>query len=317
MIQIRAVLLLLILVVNLTSISSCSIETAKSSSKKQLIIVSDYLNSSDTILFTDFSDHENVSIKIISMETDKIIGMARNYEYNTQADLVLIKSLYDAYKMNKRSILQKIHFNSEIDESTKKISSLENNFVGLGIDPYIIANSTGRKVRTYNDLLRMDFVNNLTHRETIPLLSPIVSKLKKVSANKWIKDFNDHQVKNDTLKDSIGALLPILSSYSDYSSSKDDLFNFQERFLTFPNGRSSGTYYNVRTAAIINQAQNYSTAKSFIIYYTEPQNNKPLNNRMNTISYFDKSYSFRKYPEAPNDLIHYYKIVERVLHKLN
>lgn len=307
----------MLVTISVTALNSCSLETAKASHDKQLIIVSDYLNSSDTVLFRDFSKSNKVSIQIETMKTDNIIGMFRNEGHNIQADLILMKSLYDVYKLNKRSVLQAIHFESELDEATKKISSIENNFIGLGIDPFIIANSSGRKVRTYNDLLRTNYINNLPEKEVIPLLSPIISKLKKVKANKWVKDFYFNQVKSDTLRDSIGSFLPILTSYSDYSTSEDSLLNFQNRFLTFPNGRSSGTHYNVRTAAIINQAQNYSTAKQFILHFTNLQNNKSLNKKLHTISYLDESHSFKKYTESPDDLIHFYKIAERVINKLD
>lgn len=315
--QFRAILLLMLVTLSVAAINSCSLETAKASSNKQLIIVSDYLNSSDTVLFNEFSKTNKVSIQIETMKTDNIIGMFRNQGHNIQVDLILMKSLYDVYKLNKRSVLQAIHFESELDEATKKISSIDNNFIGLGIDPFIIANSSGRKARTYNDLLRTKYFNNLPEKEVIPLLSPIISKLKKVKANKWVKDFYSNQVKSDTLRDSIGSYLPVLTSYSNYSTSEDSLLNFQNRFLTFPNGRSSGTHYNVRTAAIINQAKNYSTAKQFILYYTSPKNNKSLNKNLHTISYLDESHSFKKDTESPDDLIHYYKITERVIKKLD
>ena len=168
MIQFRAILLLMLVTISVTAINSCSLETAKASRDKKLIIVSDYLYSSDTVLFRDFSKSNNVSIQIETMKTDNIIGMVRNEGHNIQADLILMKSLYDVYKLNKRSVLQAIHFESELDKATKKISSIENNFIGLGIDPFIIANSSGRKVRTYNDLLRTNYINNLPEKEVIP-----------------------------------------------------------------------------------------------------------------------------------------------------
>ncbi len=296
--------------------NSCTIETAQPSSDKHLIVLSDYLTMSDTTIFSEFIQLEKVSLEIINMEADKIIGLMRNQGDNVQADLIMVRSLFDVYRMQKRGIQQQIHFEEELSPAINNISSSQFNFVGFGLDPFIIANPNGTQARTYNDLLRIKHINLLSKRELIPMLAPISSKLKKVKGNKWIKDFTDNEVSRSLSSDSSFSLMPILTTYSNYINNKDTLLDFDNRFLTYPNSRSSGSFYNVRSFSIVKQAQKYSIAKSFILFYTTDSYNLKLNKKLDTFSILDDSSSFRRYKEWPDKLMHYYQTIDRVLQRI-
>lgn len=317
MILFRSVLSFVFLIAILAINNSCSVETAKAPIKKQLIILSDYLNQTDVGIFKPFAKQEYVDLKIIHMESDKIIGLMRNQGSNVQADLILINSLYDVQTMYKRDILQTIHFEKELDAKIKKISSTKYKFIGLGIDPFIIANSKVSKIRTYNELRNHPFVNDLDKKQLIPMLAPIAQKLKRVKANNWIRSFYKSTVAKDTLLDTLGNLLPILTTYTKYTTSKDSLYQFEQRFLTYPNARTSGVFFNIRTMAIVKQAQNYSVAKSFILFYSEENNNIQLNKKLNVLSTFQEGLPFRKYNETPSNLVQYYQTVDRVIKKID
>ena len=301
----------------LLSSNSCSIETAKPSTEKELFIISDYLSESDTIIFQEFINKEKVILQIINMESDKIIGLTRNQGTNVQADLILVKSLYDIHKISKRDILHTINFSKELSTTEQKHSSWKFNYVGFGLDPFIIACPENNFIRTYNDLLQTSFVNELSERELISMLSPVMYKMKRVKANKWIKKFISHSKNKMTVLDSNGRMLPILTTHSSFSTNQDTILNYQQRIISYPNSKSSGSFFNIRTIGIVDQAQNYIEAKAFINYYLTSENNIKLNKRLHTFSIHPNNESFRRY-KAPNEkLIQYYQIVDRLLKKLN
>ncbi len=298
-------------------VASCKIETAKPPVNKELIILSDYLEESDTLLFESFiKEQQNLSLKIVNMQADKIIGLIRNGGFNVQADIIMVKNLSDVHKMKKSSLLQRINFINKLTPEQQKFSSQLYSFFGLGIDPFIVANSRKSNVRIYNDLLDAKFINKLNDKETVTMLSPIVNKLKKVEANLWVKNFVDSSLSISFLKDSTYKELPILTLYSDFSTNKDSLLDYSSRFLCYPNSKSTGTFFNLRTITIINQAQNYLTAKEFIFYCLEEKNNRRINNYLNTFSISSQNKVFRRYNVSQEKLVEYHQIIGRILRKL-
>ncbi len=307
----------LFLITVLFFLFSCKIETAKAPENKQLIILSDYLQNSDTTLFKSFLSDEHVTMQIVNMQSDKIIGLIRNEGFNIQADIIMVKNLSDAHKMSKRSLLQRIDFIDDLTEVQQKFSSKLYNFIGYGVDAFIVANSKERTIRIYNDLLESKFINNLSSKETITMLSPIMQKLKKVAANQWVKVFSDSSRTKSILVDSLNRALPILTLYSDFSSNKDALLDYGNRLLRYPNSKSTGTFFNLRTIAIINQAQNYSTAKSFVLYCLTEKNNKRINKELNTFPVSISNKIFRRYNVSQEKLVEYHQIVDRLLKKID
>jgi len=296
---------------------SCTIETAKAPKDKQLIILSDYLTQSDTSLFFSFLHEENVSMQIVQMQADKIIGLIRNEGANIHADVIMVKTMSDVHKMSKRSLLQRIDFSQDLSQQQARYASWIYNFVGYGIDPFVVASPKNKTVRIYNDLLESKFVNELNEKETISMLSPIMHKLHKVDANIWVKTFSDSSVSKLALRDSMKRNLPILTLYSDFSSNKDTLLDFSNRVLSYPNSKSTGSFFNLRTIAIINQAQNYSVAKDFIFYCLEDKNNRSINKALNTFPISPAKEIFRKYNVSQEKLVEYNQIIARVLKKLH
>ncbi len=296
---------------------SCNIETAKAPKNKQIIILSDYLTQSDTSLFLSFLHEENVSMQIVQMQADKIIGLIRNEGANIHADVIMVKTMSDVHKMSKRSLLQRINFSKDLTQEQGRYASWLYDFVGYGIDPFIVASTPKRKVRIYNDLLESKFVNELNEKETISMLSPIMNKLKKVDANKWVKKFSDSSVSKSMLLDSLNRNFPVLTLYSDFSSNKDTLLDYSNRYLRYPNSKSTGSFFNLRTIAIINQAQNYSVAKDFIFYCLDEENNRSINKSLNTFPIYSSKEVFRKYSVSQEKLVEYNQIIARLLKKVN
>ena len=74
-------------------LAGCGIEEAKPSHKSELIIVSDFLKSKDTILFRNFSTANNIHIKIRFLSSDSIQKSLKKDGFNSNFDLVFVKSL--------------------------------------------------------------------------------------------------------------------------------------------------------------------------------------------------------------------------------
>lgn len=300
-------------------LTSCSIDTASAPKDKVLVIASDYLFEKDTLLFSSFVKEQKVAIKILHISTDKIIGNIRNTGSNSGIDVVMVKSVYDIFKLNKRDILHNIRLD-ELDSKEKiKYSSATYNYFAFGIDPYVVfnANVNPFKVKTYNDLTNHQFLNELEEREITPFLSPVMHKMKRVQANNWMKKFLNNSRKISESTDSMKLYAPILTTLSCYHQRlKSDTIYFN-RSISYPNKKSTGSFYNLRTFGIIKQAENYMSAKNFISFCLTSKNNSVINSKIGTISIHPSKNDFRKYSTSIEKLIEQYILVDRVVRKFD
>lgn len=313
-----------IVLIFLGVLTSCSIESAKPKAKRELIIASDYLTPKDTVLFSKFIQSNKVELSISNMTTDKIIGHIRNMESNSGIDLIMVKSLYDVSRLDKRELLQNINFGEEIPMEAQAYSSWKYNYIGIGIDPYIIAFNldANNNTKMYNDLTNHMYINGIDEEHFPPLLAPVLKKLNKAKGNKWIKDYLENSVnlprKTDSLRnDTTYRDLPMITTLSFFKEKKDSMFVLKNRSYLLPNERSTGTFYNVRSIAFVDQAQNYTIAKEFLQFYLEDENNIELNKKLNTYSFYSNHSNFRKYGTSAESLIPYYSMIDRIKRKLN
>jgi hypothetical protein len=305
-------------------VTACSIETAKTAPNKQLVIVSDYLNEQDTVLFSSFAKEKGVSIEIQTMNIDRIIGLMRNKGDNSGIDVVMVKSLFDIQKLDWLEMLQTIDYSEHLPEEISKYSSWKYNYVGIGIDPYVIAydERSDHPIKTYNELTSSDFFNFLQENEEPPMLAAIYSKLKKAQANNWIKNYSKRSFAPPLPQDSIANLDSLLTNrsvltlYSTFHLEKKSAEILKHKTFLYPNEKSTGAFYNVRTIGFIQQAQNYTIAKEFAIYYAQTKSNATLNSALNTLPINSNKQKFRKFTISAHDMIQYYGIVDRVLAKV-
>ncbi|MEJ6777512.1 MAG: hypothetical protein QNK85_09360 [Crocinitomicaceae bacterium] len=310
-------------IITLLMLASCSTETAQPYKARELIIASDYLEAKDTLLFRAFAKKNAIRILIYTLTSDKIISTIRNKAANSGIDLVMLKSLYDVSKLNKREILHHIDLTVKKSQEAIHYSSWKYNYVGFGIDPYIIAFelNSDNKVKIYNDLTRFYHINKLESNHYPPMLAPILKKLNKARGNQWIKDCLDHSISkpipgDSLLNDSLFLRLPVLTTLSDFKLNKDSNHLYKNKSFLLPNERSKGTFYNLRSIAIVNQASNYTIALDFIGFCLDEKNNVKLNDALNTYSIYSRQIDFRKYSPSAEELIPYYSIIEHFKIKL-
>jgi ABC-type thiamine transport system substrate-binding protein len=286
---------------------ACSIEEAPVSKAKVLTIASDYLKAKDTILFSDFTESRDIRIKIIHKSADDLIGKFRNKGYATGYDIVMLRSLYDVNRFSKYDFFHDIK-DLEVEE---RYSSDKYDFVGFGIDPYVFAYNDDTTLihRTYSDLKAKNYSSNLDRSDKIPMLAFVMSRMDRGKTFEWIKSFEDSKQTRNSWNE-----LTLLTQYSGYVKlDKTDSTFRKINSVHFPNQNTKGAFYNLKTFAIVDQAEHYSMARDLIQFYTEEEANQRLSNKLNV---FGISNNIRLNNKHTEDLMPYYGMIERMLNKI-
>jgi len=299
-------------------ITSCDTVSSKKNLETSLVIVSDYLTSKDTVLFTAFAKKEKVRIFIRTKTTDQIIGAFRKSEYGTKYDIIMMSSLFDVHRLSKINCLHPItELEDELIE-TKKFSSSKYNFIGFGIDPFVLRHhkDTISRSKTYSDLKQEDFNTNLTQEELVPMLSALMSRLNKVQSYNWVKQFHERKAFIAKPNQKSPNRPVFLTTYSKGIDTKNkDLFkHYKDIFI--PNQRTKGSFYDLKTFAIVKQAEHFTTAKSFIKHYLKEKQNLFLTQKLNVYSVCKNKRTIRLYKVSSDNLIQYYSMIQRIQSKL-
>lgn len=301
-------------------LSGCYVQNAGPEKDLTLVIASDYLEEGDSLLFADFSKKENVRVVIKHINAGSLVGQMQNNRYAHGIDLVMMKSLYSVYNLNRADLFHPVHHITEGFQSHEKYMSEKYKFVGLGIDPYVFASNPDTNVRLhmYNDLKSISFINTLDEEDMIPWLSPLMSKMNKVECYNWVKSVLKNEKKLGEIDKFQAKSIPVvLTTFENYSTHfKEDSILSKYTQLSFPNSRSSGTFYNLRTVCITAQAQHYASSNLFIKYYLSSGNNKRLNGKLNTFSIYGEQSNINTYHVDCEDLIQYYSMFKRIMSKV-
>lgn len=297
---------------------SCRLETAQPVKQKQLVIASDYLSESDTLLFRSFSESSNTRITILPWKKSKIIGEFRNNKYNTGIDVIMMKSMYDVHDLHKRKLFQPLKVSVNLKEEYLDFSSERYDYFGFGYDPYIVAYPQNERatIKMYNDLKRYKYIKDLNESELIPMIAPILGKMKKTEAHLWIKRMYEHNYADSLLSDSLISRMPILTNYSNFQKNRNGKL-YKNKVILMPNNKSTGTFYNLRTMAIAFQAEHYTEATEFIDFHLSEENNRSLNKKMKTIAINSSEAGFRKYYVHSEEMLEYYTLIERSLNRFS
>lgn len=306
-----------LIILTMLFLQSCKTENVTSNLKKELIIVSDYLEAKDSTLFSNFSKEKNIHVQVKNMDVNKIIGTFRNSEYGTGIDIIMLKSLYDVNRLAKLDFFNSIGSLKDSLEHLKSYTSFNYNYVGFAINPYVLAYNPDSLIssRTYGDLINNHFYSRLSDEELIPMLAPIMGNFNKVESNNWIKNFNANKKSTFYTNDSIEVCLTTLTKH--HSRTKEDSVLQLYSKLIYPNSQSKGTFYDLYTMTIVKQAENFTHAKAFILYYTEEVKNKKLAEHFQLIPTTKNATSYRFYKVKSTNLLQYYSTIRRLLNKIN
>lgn len=289
----------------------CMIENAKQDKKQELTIISDYLSPSDAAFFKAYESASECTVRIINMSADSIMNMMKHHRLNSGIDIIMLESVVDVKKFHSNKLLHPIYPSHSHPKNTLEKGSSKYAYITYGINPFIVTypDSIRTKIRTYDDLTRVNYNNTLSEKETLVLLSAAYKQLGKVKANNWIRNFTKHGI---SVEDSLIGYIPVLTTLR---KQKMDKGAHLDR-MTYPNEYSTGTFYEPFTICIANQAENYTLAKSFIEHYLKNEENEKLNELTNSLSVFATSKTIRVYSVKSEELLPNYQMVTRVLNKL-
>ena len=280
-----------IIIVVLMTVTSCNVEVAKESENQFVTIYTDCLEQKDLLLFKNFQEENQISVRIVYLSANDIISKIKNEGYNTDADLIILKSIVTIRKAQRLKLLNSI--NSEVLNSSveSNFRSLDNTWFGIGLDPYVLVTKLNaeKEPEKYADLFTNEYKDNWTtdlenNGNLIPFLGSI-NRLKKHSEfYKVVKKF-----KNDQLylgKSMVDYLKPnyFLTNLSNYIQNINNQDSLSEIYKpVFLNQTLSGAYFNLHCAGVIKQAKNFENAKLLLEYLVKNEFNEQLNQKWKTI----------------------------------
>lgn len=301
-------------IVLLLIMSSCMIEEVSSFGLQRLVIGSDYLEPEDSILFKAFTQSTGINVIIESKSGKELYNQIKNNPENCGIDLLMISSETQLHKFSTANYLQALDERDSLSLGIPKFTSYKYNYVGYALDPFVISTSKdSRSIRTYNDLTHNKFINALSKNEAICLLAPVSRKIPKGKAQEWVEAFYAQSLSKSSLTDSLIAITPKLSLRSNLLKTGGNSRTNESHILKSGN---AGSFYSLKTFAIVRQCENYIEAKELISYFSQPSKNKYLVNHLHFVSIHNPESVFRPYKIPTEDLFQYYTLIGRWLDKL-
>jgi iron(III) transport system substrate-binding protein len=240
---------------------ACKIEEAKPEISKKLVLASDFLEAKDTVLFKRFSKKTGIRLKILNLNASQIAQKLKKEGYNSSIDLVFVKSL------NSVKILDKTKF-QELDanflrEKTPSLKAFKNaTWLVAGLDPFVfsyIPDST-KTAKNYSDLsTNFTWASPQSSEQFSVLLAHRGSHSKKDA--KWKKGFIQNNVAFDSENDSVQNRQFLVIKNSFFEKNKE---LSKKREVFFPDK----TYADRWCFAVVDQAKNYESAETFLVYYS-------------------------------------------------
>lgn len=301
-------------IVVLFVISSCMIEEVKKPESRVLVIGSDYLKIEDSILFQNFTESTGIEVFILSKPGKDLYNQIKQDPNNCGIDLLMLASETQLHKFSNANFLQKLNPEDSLELGIPKFTSYKYDYVGFGLDPFVVAvNKESKIIRTYNDLTHNQFINDLSKNEAICLLAPVSRKIPKGKAQEWVESYYAQAVDKKTINDSIREKHPVLTMRSVLL---DHQLDSKKDFTQILKSGNAGSFYSLKTFAIVKQAENYVEAKRFISYFSKPLKNSYIAEHLHFVGIFNPEKTFRPYKIPTEELFQYYTLIERWITKL-
>lgn len=293
----------------LFGLQSCYIENAKRSENSELIIASDYLQPSDTILFASFAEKHKVRVKIKSIIRKELELLAKNEPFNAEVDVLMFQNIYDTYKLSKSNMIEPIHHGIDYFSDTT-LTSINSGIIGLGYDPFVFcynADSLG-EISSVGEVRSTRFRNHLSKAEQLIFLSGFRNEYNSPETMQFAIGMDTNGYYQDSL------IVPWRTiSLETYSETKE------EENYSFVDFGGIGMF-NVRTAACFRQTSNFELSKKFLKHLRNPKTNNHLNEVWNTIplhfDLIDSDHEFKPMSKKLDQFFQYYTIIERMQGKI-
>jgi len=241
---------------------ACKIEEAKPEINRKLVLASDFLEAKDTVLFKRFSKKTGIRLKILNLNASQIAQKLKKKGYNSSIDLVFVKSL-NSVKILDKTKFQKLNANF-LREKTASLKAFKNaTWLVAGLDPFVfsyIPDST-KTAKNYSDLsTNFTWASPQSSDEFSVLLAHRGSHSKKDA--KWKKGFIQNNVTFNSENDSLQNRQFLVIKHSFFTKNKE---LSKQREVFFPDK----TYADRWCFAVVDQAKNYESAETFLVYYSK------------------------------------------------
>ncbi len=296
----------LLFVLLISSLFACSIDEAQPLANKKLVIASDFLYPKDARFFAELTKKEKVAIEIIHMRADSIQYRMKKDGFNTNIDLVFIKSLLGVKSLENQAF-QPVQ-NAFSDGELSELKQIRNNWFLVGKDPFVISylKDSLEKPSSYREL-SSDYLWTSPDLASLEVLKAHVRYQfqNKQGNNKqelkdWLRGLKDHRVNYQKGTDSTASTQLLLLTYSTYSKNKL-LVQTKKRKVIFP----KQLYSDYFAMAVVPQAKNYAMTKLFLLFWNEKANSSKFLKHfgMTDLNRIKKGKGFYISPEEILDLL--------------
>lgn len=296
----------LLFVLLISSLFACSIDEAQPLANKKLVIASDFLYPKDARFFAELTKKEKVAIEIIHMRADSIQYRLKKDGFNTNIDLVFIKSLLGVKSLENQAF-QPVQ-NAFSDGELSELKQIRNNWFLVGKDPFVISylKDSLEKPSSYREL-SSDYLWTSPDLASLEVLKAHVRYQfqNKQGNNKqelkdWLRGLKDHRVNYQKGTDSTASTQLLLLTYSTYSKNKL-LVQTKKRKVILP----KQLYSDYFAMAVVPQAKNYAMTKLFLLFWNEKANSSKFLKHfgMTDLNRIKKGKGFYISPEEILDLL--------------
>lgn len=303
----------IILPLLLLSLSDCNTPAVSSKKPDKLYIASDFLNPEDSVFFHDFRKKEQIKVVILPMSTDSIVSHYHHFRYNSQFDMVLMKSVYSLDVLSKKEVLHTIDETHLLEN--KGLAAPDSDWIVLGIDPYVIGGLTEERGFQYNELTYgSKWKNELDELEFANFQAAVMFQFGRKNMKKslaWLKKIEAHTLNSD---DTITVVPYFLSRLSKVRSQG-------EPYVYPSQSQKFGAFYDGIGTGIVRHSSKHSAALSLIKYYSNIVYNQKLCNRLNVLPVQDpKELSLFSYQNnypilfrcTPRNAVSLFRDLERI-----
>jgi hypothetical protein len=249
---------------------ACSVDEASSVKHPQLIIASNFLKSSDTVLFSNFCRTNNLKIRIQKLSSDSIFNTIKNKGFNTPFSLVLLSSMKDLKDFDKSyfQTINKVFFS---DPTVSFEVFNERKFLSLGINPFVFAvqPDTLALPQSYADLKNRFWATTDTNLTVF--YAHLVAKKGVAERESWEKSLRKTRLAyqfNDTLPSNRLRFIP----YSEWLKTPQKQKN--KLSLVYPNQETSGFFADRMIAAIPKNPKDFYYAQQLLNYMADKLENE-------------------------------------------
>jgi len=292
----------------LLMLAGCDIPAAAPEKNPTLVVVTDILNSKDSLLFSQFEKTHNVTIVFKEMTAESLIQRFQNDPYGLGVDIVFLHQAYDMRLVQQHELLERLH-KTDFPQESQLSASQE--FITCGIDPFVCVSKKNTSIRIYDDLNNRAYLQNLSHKSLTHFFAPYEKRLHRSKTFERVQKLHEKSMEMNLWN--ADSAQTILTMYSDYKMKKpeDSVWNHFTN-VQFPNSATSGVFYDVLTAGIIRQSSNYQLSTELLKWVTSQKINPRFAKNRGYNSIYDSS-EYRRFKSPADVLMQYHTMIERML----